>query len=265
MILHAQIPERIIKEKKLSNLQFRIYSLLEFYRFTKEPDKTSDRIASALGVHRDTIRRELNKMQQIFSDELDNFISIYFLQKHINEPSQIIIHWNYLETVSIIDGDNIKLNTSDLAAIKFTLTTSKHFHRYKPEILFTIAGTDKTDELIKAITFVDQKKKVKQPLPYLRSCFVDGLFKFDKAIVSLAQINGKLPKGIKIDSNFLYGLTNEQFQILKSNKTDEYKFHSFQDNYERIIYYCSYKTKPANIRNALNQFQVKYSVYLKES
>lgn len=272
--IFTQFPAWVITNHKLSNFQFRLYTLLEYFRFTKQTDLTSETIAQYLipldkkikfKSFRDYIRRELNRFNDIFPQE---FLRIYFKKKALNTPHEIIIHFNYL-TTQIKISDKMEVNFSDKLSLSHFLKNSKYFSEIKPDELLNMIQTD-FENLLKALIYCDSRNNLREPIRYLRSCFKDKVFKYDKKELELEKFDidktdysKRLKKLARIDSPLLYGITNEYAELLKHTKDENYIFYGIKDKNHFLIYRCTYHTKEANPKTALEKHKIPYQIFLR--
>ena len=272
--IFTQFPAWVITHQKLSHFQFRLYTLLEYFRFTKQTDLTSEVFAQYLlpddkkikfKSFRDYIRRELNRFNEIFPQE---FLRIYFKQNHLNTPHTIIIHFNYL-TTQIRISDKMEVNASDKLALSHFLKNSKYFSEIKPIELINMIPTD-FENLLKALIYCDSKNNLREPIRYLRSCFKDKVFKYDKKELELEKFDvdkidysKRLKKLAKIDSPLVYGITLQHAELLKHAKDENYIFYGVKDVKYFFIYRCTYHTKEANPKAALEKYQIPYQLFLR--
>lgn len=270
--IFTQFPSWITTYPKLTHFQFRLYTLLEYYRFT-QTNPTTDEIANDLsflkkGTHksfRDFIRKELRQFNNIFPNE---FLSIHFKRSGIGLADKIIIHFNYINKEIKIHDSQI-INLQDQNSLSHFLKNSKYFSCYNASEIIPFVKAD-FENLLKALIYIDTRKEVKEPLRYLRSCFKNNVFKYDKKEFELEKIevekeeyHKRLNKLAKIDSPLLYGITYSDLKLLDIPKSEQYIFYGIKDKNHILIYRTTYKTKEANTKNVLSKYKIPHQIFLR--
>lgn len=263
-IISTVIPSWLITYK-LTDFQFRLFTLLEYFRYTNTKDLTSDFIAEYLGKHRDTVRRELNRFNQIFPDE---FLKVHFVKNGLNTNHKIVIDWRYINNRTEIQTEQTNINSADKYALTHFLKNSRYFSNHNADEITKIKSD--FENLIKALLYVDTCKDVKNPIRYLRSCFKNGIFKYDKRVFDLETLNvdkkeikQRMKKLTRIDSNLMYGITHDAMDLINIAKKDHYVFYGIKDAKFIYLYRCTYKTKEANVKNTLEKYQIPFQIFVR--
>lgn len=277
----AVVPAEILYSTGLTPFQKFLITILIYLTFRGRRDIDSNVLAAIANVNRDHLRRQLREIQRRFTEGdgvPQNFINLYFVKSGFNIPDAIVFHKNYEnKTLVINNGSQEKFSNNDLIILERFLAGSKYFKESDGRLLFKLAGTG-LDELIKGILYTDAQKTIKDPIAYLRTCYKNGFFKYEKIYNSLPVIDsakyvfsGKEISGyitpVKIKGNiaapFVFGITLNDFETLKAKKTDEYKFHIIKDLDKVIIYKSTLHSKDCNTQKALEKFEIPYTIHLR--
>ena len=251
----------------LTDFQFRLFTLLEYFRFTNEKNLTSNLIGEYLGKHRDTVRRELNHFNDIFPD---NFLKIHFVKNGLNTNHKIVIDWQYINnrTNILIEPQN-EIPIQDKHTLTHFLKNSHYFSNNQLDEILSIKKVD-FENLIKGLLYVDTRKDVKEPLRYLRSCFKHGVFKYDKEKFDLELLDTKVKdfgkrvrKLSRVDSTLLFGITLQNMELLKHLKDEHLNFYGVKTKDQFLISRATYQTKNSNVKNQLDKFKIPYTIYLR--
>lgn len=219
--------------------------------------------------HRDTVRREFNKLQK--NEAAQKYLKIYFVKDKLNTEHKIVLHFQddvprYLQVDKKNDLNN-KINFEDEILLRAYLKDTSFFSGETPETLMLLCNV-KAAELVKGLIYINQMKRkldstgdtIKNPKGYLISLFDEkGLFKYNltpkRYLANDVQI--------KSDSTYEYELTAENFGILRrmvSGKRSKFHF-DFRET-GKFVYLKSMTMagKPNNPSRWLKRFDIPFQI-----
>ena len=194
------------------------------------------------------------------------YLTIVFIRQGIEKksgiylPDKIQISFKHEDLEILSQG----LSFQPGEAINQYLKHSHYFSNERPINLVNIAQPKDESSFIKALIYTDSRKKVKNAVAYLKTCFnSNGEFIYEKREKSFKYVgtpkNSTVPnQNTKIDSNYFYLLEPVEYKKLKETNLEGYRVFAQVYGTFVLIYSLNYRSKPANIQNYLNKLKVTY-------
>jgi hypothetical protein len=260
-----RLPANLLLDPELQPMEKIIIGVLQLFRWQNKSDVTTSDISTAIGRERDHIRRVLNKMK---SDPIVKlYVKINFEKIGLNREQLILVEFNdaVINQLSISNSNSNEkiiqdqINPLDLESISRYLKFSKYFASAKPLELIQSIGVS-VDELFKGLIYVDSRKEksVKKPIAYLRSCFVNGEFRYSN--FKLQQV--PITQQVTTNKNYLYKVRRADAIKLKEYLGGEYLIYPININNELIyINRITCGNKERNIRKLLQEYSVPFTVH----
>lgn len=258
-----------------------IILLLDLYRspyFQQGKERFKNISKDYISQHTGYSKNHVNKLLRFiaFSYEPEalhirkNYLELKFIKNSVydkigNEKkgtcNSDLIEVSFIENKLFLYTDvsnSLPENFNSLEIEKY-LAGSKYFNGLKPANLVNLTAAKTQQELLKALFYTDaMKKKINNPLGYLKTCFDAGVFKYAKDEPDLKKSNS-----IKktIDENLVYKITKNDYQTLKNFKFDDYKVCCLHYDNFVLITSMTYHTKKANPKNLLTKLGLKYEAF----
>ena len=198
-------------------------------------------------------KNHVNKLLRYFAKGKDEqaeyirqkYLTIVFIRQGIEKksgiylPDKIQISFKHEDLTILSQG----LSFQPGEAINQYLKHSHYFSNERPINLVNIAQPRDESSFLKALIYTDSRKKVKNAVAYLKTCFnSNGEFIYEKREKSFKNVGtpktSTVPnQNTKIDSNYFYLLEPVEYKKLKETNLEGYRV--FAQVYGTFVLICA--------------------------